>query len=162
MTALLPTHELADRLAESLPGAIRQVLPDALYVQSERLVEVCRFLRDTPGLECDQLEQVTAIDYEEFFDLIYRLVSIKHNHSVWVRAKLWERTRPRIESLYHLYRGADFQEREVYDLMGIVFVGHPNLRRILMWDEFVGHPLRKDYRMHTVRKSPWGPYKLEP
>ncbi len=162
MTIALATADLGERLSQALPGAVRKVVSEALYVYPERLVEVSRFLRDTPGLEFDQLEQVTAIDYEDYFDLIYRLVSITYNHSVYLRVKLWDRIRPQIESLYLVYRGADFQEREVYDLMGIVFVGHPNLRRILTWDEFVGHPLRKDYRMHTVRKSPWGPYKLEP
>jgi NADH/F420H2 dehydrogenase subunit C len=162
MTALLPTQELADRLTAAVPGSVRKVVPDAIYIYLRAIVPVARFLKDTPGLDFDQLEQVTAIDYEEYFDLIYRLVSIRHNHCVFVRVKLWERIRPRIDSLYYVYRGADFQEREVYDLMGITFDGHPNLSRILTWEDFVGHPLRKDYRMATVRKSPWGPYKLEP
>lgn len=162
MTVLLPVDSLAERLSVAVPGAVQRTAADAIYLDRRHLVDVCRFLRDTPDLEFNQLEQVTAIDYEEYFDLIYRLVSLRHNHCVFLRVKLWERTRPSIDSLYDVYRGADFQEREVWDLMGINFLGHPNLKRILTWDDFVGHPLRKDYRMHTIRKSPWGPYKLEP
>lgn len=162
MTQPLPPAELAERIGASIPGAVRRVTLDAIYLNADQIASVARFLRETPGLDLDHLEQITAIDYEEYFDVIYHLVSLAHNHDIYLRIKLWERIAPRLPTLYHVYRGADFQEREIYDLMGIVFDGHPNPRRILTWDDFVGHPLRKDYRLHTVRRSPWGPYKLEP
>ena len=162
MTALLPTDQVAERLAASLPDAVRAVRTDAISINPTRLTDIARLLHDTPGWELRHLDHVTAIDHEEYFEVIYRFVSFTHNHEVVLRAKLWERIRPEIPSLYTIYRGADFQEREVFDLMGITFTGHPNLQRILTWEDFVGHPLRKDYRLHTIRRSPWGPYKLEP
>jgi NADH-quinone oxidoreductase subunit C len=106
-----------------------------------------RFLRDEPGLDFEMLMDVTAVDYlgqEPRFEVVYHLYSLKRNHRVRIKARLPEAA-PEIASLVELWPSANWMEREVWDLYGIRFSGHPDLRRILLYDEFEGHPLRKDY-----------------
>ena len=85
------------------------------------------------------------MDYYDYFEVVYQLTSMKHNHSLVLKTRCYDRINPVVPSVVRLWRGADFQEREVYDLMGISFEGHPNLKRIALWQGFEGHPLRKDY-----------------
>ena len=77
--------------------------------------------------------------------MVYHLTSIEHNHSLVLKTRCYSRDNPTLPSVVGLWRGADFQEREIYDLLGISFEGHPNLRRIALWEGFDGHPLRKDF-----------------
>ena len=99
----------------------------------------------TPGLDFDYLTAITAVDYLDYLEVIYQLTSIKHNHSLVLKTRCYGQDNPTLPSVVSLWRGADFQEREIYDLMGIRFEGHPNLKRIALWEGFEGHPLRKDY-----------------
>ena len=92
----------------------------------------------------DMLEDVTAVDYKDRFEINYRLRNVASGEAETIKIDL-SREEPVVPSLVPLYRGAEFQEREVFDLMGIVFEGHPDLRRILLPDDWEGHPLRKDY-----------------
>ena len=111
------------------------------------LLEVCTFLRDDPGLAFDFLVDVTAVDYigtVPRFEVVYHLCSLARNDRVRLKARVPEED-PRIASLTPLWRGADWLERETYDLYGIRFDGHPDLRRIFLYPEFEGYPLRKDY-----------------
>jgi NADH:ubiquinone oxidoreductase subunit C len=85
------------------------------------------------------------VDYMDYFEVVYHLISLKHNHSLVLKTRCHDRGKPVVPSVVSLWRSADFQEREAYDLMGIVFDGHPNLRRLLLWEGFAGHPLRRDY-----------------
>ena len=87
----------------------------------------------------------TAVDYYSYFEVIYRLESVGHNHSIVLKTRCYDRDNPTTPSLSGLWQGATLQEREVYDLMGIKFEGHPNLKRMFLWDGFEGHPLRKDW-----------------
>ena len=142
------THqEIYQRLAGRFPEAgLLQAggrVP-ATVVPPELLRELCLFLRDDPGLRFDYPASITAVDYLDYFELIYQLRSMTHHHDVNLKARLG-RDRPSVASVVEVWPGADFQEREIYDLMGVTFDGHPNLSRILLWDEFVGHPLRKDF-----------------
>jgi NADH-quinone oxidoreductase subunit C len=73
------------------------------------------------------------------------LSSLEHNHSLVIKTRCYDRKNPVLPSVVSLWQGADFQEREIYDLMGIRFEGHPNMKRIFLWEGFAGHPLRKDY-----------------
>jgi len=114
-------------------------------VRNDSLLDVLAFLKDSEGLDFDYLTYVTAVDYLEYFEVVYQLASLVHNHSIVVKARLYDRENPTLPSVTGLWRGADFQEREIYDLMGISFSGHPNLKRIFLWEGFEGHPLRKDY-----------------
>ena len=85
------------------------------------------------------------MDFIEYFELSYHLTSINRHHTALVKTKVFGRENLSISSVYNVWRGADFQEREIWDLMGIHFEGHPNMKRIMLWEGFPGHPLRKDY-----------------
>jgi NADH-quinone oxidoreductase subunit C len=116
-------------------------------VDRGRIVEVMRFLRDAPGLAFEMLTDVTAVDYlgeEPRFEVVYHLYSVTQNHRLRVKARVPEED-ARIASLVSLWPSANWMEREVWDMYGIRFDGHPDLRRILLYEEFEGHPLRKDY-----------------
>ena len=104
-------------------------------------------LRDRPELAFNFLIDVTAVDYlgrSPRFEVVYQLFSLPHNHRLRVKIRLAEED-PWVHSLADLWKSANWLEREVWDMFGIRFTGHPDLRRILMYEEFVGHPLRKDY-----------------
>lgn len=91
------------------------------------------------------LNAISAVDYVEYFEVVYHLTSTAHLHSAVLKAKVYGREEPSLPSVVGLWLGADFQEREVWDLMGVKFLGHPNLKRILLWEGYPGHPLRRDY-----------------
>jgi len=145
MTVALSAKEIATKLEGQFPGSIIESNQNNLVVKSESLLEVATFLKTTPGLDFDYLTSITAVDYYDYFEVVYHLTSIKHNHSLVVKTRCYDRDNPSVPSVVSLWRGADFQEREIYDLMGISFDGHPNLKRIFLWEGFQGHPLRKDY-----------------
>jgi len=145
MTVALSGKEIAAKLEEQFPGSIIESSQNNLVVKSESLLEVATFLKTTPGLDFDYLTSITAVDYYDYFEVVYHLTSIKHNHSLVVKTRCYGRDNPVVPSVVSLWRGADLQEREIYDLMGISFNGHPNLKRIFLWEGFQGHPLRKDY-----------------
>ena len=145
MTVALSGKEIATTLEKQFPGSIVESSQESLVVSSEFLLPVATFLKDAPGLDFDYLTSITAVDYYDYFEVVYQLTSIEHNHSLIVKTRCYGRDNPTIPSVVSLWRGADFQEREIYDLMGIRFDGHPNIKRIFLWDGFQGHPLRKDY-----------------
>jgi NADH-quinone oxidoreductase subunit C len=116
-------------------------------VKKEQIGEVMRFLRDDPELSFDILMDLTCVDYlgqQPRFEIVYHLYSLAKNHRLRVKARVAEDT-CEIETLCPLWASANWMEREVWDLYGVRFVGHPDLRRILLYEEFQGHPLRKDY-----------------
>jgi len=100
------------------------------------------------------LADITSVDFKEYFMVVYQLFSYNENKSITIKVKLEDHENPEIDSLTKLWDTADWHEREVYDLMGIKFSGHPNLKRILMWEGFKGHPLRKDFPV-VSRKRSW-------
>jgi len=145
MTLALSGEEVAAKLEQQFPGSIIESSGNSLLVKSESLLDLVSFLKTTPGLDFDYLSSVTAVDYYDYFELVYQLTSIKHNHSLVVKTRCYGRENPTVPSIVSLYKGATPQEREIYDLMGIRFKGHPNLKHIVLWEGFKGHPLRKDY-----------------
>jgi len=145
MTVALSGKEIADKLEQQFPGSIVESSQDSLVVKSEFLSDVASFLKDTPDLDFNYLVSITAVDYYDYLEVVYRLTSMKHNHSLVVKTRCYERVNPVLPSVVSLWRGAELQEREIYDLMGISFDGHPNLKRLFLWHGFEGHPLRKDY-----------------
>ena len=145
MTLTLSGEEIGAKLEEKFPGSIVESGKDSLLVGSEFLLPVASYLKDTPGLDFDFLSYITAVDYYEYFEVVYRLTSLEHNHSLVMKARCYGRDNLSLPSVVSLWRGANFQEREIYDLLGISFDGHPNMRRIFLWDSFEGHPLRRDY-----------------
>jgi NADH-quinone oxidoreductase subunit C len=120
-----------------------------VYVGADRLVETLQFLRDTPGQEYNYLVDVTAVEYrdrERPLEVTYFLRSLGRRTDLRVKVELDPAGELEVDSVVGLWRGADWLEREVYDLFGIRFRGHPDLRRILMWETYAeGHPLRKDF-----------------
>ena len=118
-----------------------------VVVRGESIREVMQFLRDDPEQRYDMLVDATAIDYrprEGRFHVVYLLASVSRNVRLTVKVKV-AGDKPVVPSVAALWRNADWAEREIYDMFGVEFEGHPDLRRILMYPEFVGHPLRKDY-----------------
>lgn len=124
-----------------------------LHVRRERIVEILRFLRDEPSARFAMLSDVTALDFlkhpdadrlPERFAVVYQLLSLEHNERLRVRAYVPEEP-CEIASAVEIWPAANWGEREVFDMFGIRFTGHPDLRRILMPDTYKGHPLRKDY-----------------
>jgi NADH-quinone oxidoreductase subunit C len=145
MTKPLSGRELAQQIAEHVPEAIVEADEAAVIVQSQSLFEVMRFVKETAGLDFDYLVSITAVDYWDYLEVVYHLVSIALNHSLVLKTRCYDRDNPEVPSVVELWQGADFQEREVYDLLGIRFDGHPSLRRIFLWEGFQGYPLRRDY-----------------
>jgi len=138
------------RLLDARPDAVSSThakLGDATAVIREfYLLDVMRFLRDDPALAFDMLSDVCAVDYlprVPRFEVVYHLYSVAKNHRLRVKVLVEEDTS--VPSVVELWASANWMEREVWDLYGIRFEGHPDLRRILLYDEFEGHPLRKDY-----------------
>ena len=124
-----------------------------LTVSADRLVELCQFLRDDERLFFDLLACITAIDNgveSNTMDVLYNLTSIPYEHNLMLKVTVprntGERSLPSVPSVAHIWRTADWHEREAFDLVGIHFTGHPDLRRILLPTDWVGHPLRRDYQ----------------
>lgn len=121
-----------------------------LIVPAERILEVSRFLRDK--LSFGRLSGATCVDWHpepKRFEVVYHLQSIER----WERLRVKARTDGEIESVCSVWRGANWYEREAYDMFGVRFLNHPDLKRILMPEDWVGHPLRKDYPVHGYRYS---------
>ena len=116
-------------------------------VKSERLVELCRYLKDDPNLQFNFLSMITAVDYldrnQKRFEVVYSLFSLVQHHRIMLKVAADEDEA--VPSLTCLWDTANWQEREVYDMFGIKFSDHPNLTRILMDDDWVGYPQRKDF-----------------
>ena len=117
----------------------------ALYLEPDRLTESVRLLRDSAESALIFLCNLTAVDHERYFEVVYHLQSLDLNHILQIKARIDDREDPVVPSLTGLYHGAHLQEREVFDLFGIRFAGHPDLRRMFLWDGFPGYPLRKDF-----------------
>ena len=121
---------------------------DIVVLDPVDLRESFRILKEDPRLRFDFLSDITAVDYwkkkEPRFELVYQLLCLQNGKRLRVRVPVSE-ANAAIESLTPLWRGANFLEREIWDMFGIKFIDHPDLRRILLFDEFKGHPLRKDY-----------------
>lgn len=145
MTTSLSGWEVAQQIMARFPDVLIETSDASIVINRQSLLSAVTFLKETAGLDFDYLSSITAVDYYDYFELIYQLTSIKHNHSLVLKTRCYGRENLTVPSIVSLYQGADFQEREIYDLMGISFQGHPNLKRIVLWEGFDGHPLRKDY-----------------
>lgn len=170
---------VVDLVRQTAPGAVIEPaeaidMPTA-YVSREHIVEVCRTLRDHPGLQFAFLVEITAVDYhpaDPRYEVVYHLACLGEAFAQPGGSAPPRRLRlkvrvpdgdPRVPTLTELWPAANWLEREVYDLFGIVFTGHPDLRRILTPEDWTGHPLRKDYPVQ-VRKdaASWSPMELTP
>jgi NADH-quinone oxidoreductase subunit C len=165
---------LKDAFGDKITGANLEALDPWIDVAPEGLVDVCRFLKEDPELQFNMLNCITAVDFlhtdakkakkaawEPHISLVYHLSSVTKKHTLVLKVKLprWkddqEGQMPEVPSVESVWRTADWHEREVFDLSGIHFAGHPDLRRILCPEDWEGYPLRKDYEMpldyHGIR-----------
>ncbi len=165
---------LNNEFGERITGANLEAIDPWIEVAPHAIAEVCTYLRDQPDLRFEMLNCITAVDYfepdpkkaakakfEPHMELVYHMSSITNKHTLVVKVQLprWkddvEGQLPEVPTVSDVWKTANWHEREVYDLSGIHFVGHPNLRRILCPEDWVGHPLRKDYEMpleyHGIR-----------
>jgi NADH-quinone oxidoreductase subunit C len=174
----LSAAQVVEIVEQALPGKVAEKKLDAIdpwiAVAPEHLLEVCRFLRDDPRLKFEMLNCISGVDYFEpdpkkapkagfqpHMEVVYHLQSFTHKHRFVVKVMLprWKDDKPgqlpEVPSVVSLWGAADWHEREVYDLSGVWFTGHPDLTRILLAEDWVGHPLRKDYEFpleyHGIR-----------
>ena len=144
MTSQYDAASAMEIVNAAAPGAAC-VEGGALFLEPERLLESVQVLRDSEQSDLVFLCNLTAVDQERYFEVVYHLQSLDLNHILQIKARVADREDPSVPSLTGLYHGAHLQEREVYDLFGIRFEGHPDLRRMFLWDGFPGYPLRKDF-----------------
>ncbi len=145
MTRAHSGEDAARRINEAIPGAAVDFNSTDVWIEPESILETARLLKYDESLDFSFLNAVSAVDYVEYFEMVYHLISLRRNSSLVVKSKVRGRESLEVPSVYEIWKGADLQEREVWDLMGIRFEGHPNMKRILLWEGFPGHPLRKDF-----------------
>lgn len=144
-------NTVADKVRECLPRYFldaREVLGElTVWVKRDGIAEVCQLLHSDATLDFDLITDICSVDYpedDERFEVIYHFYSVRNRHRIRIKARVPEDD-CHIDSISGIWQGANFMEREVYDMMGIRFDGHPDLRRILLTDDFDGYPLRKDF-----------------
>ena len=138
-------QDAAQRINEAFSGAAIDFSAADVWVLPQYVRSVAQLLRDDSALDFSFLSAVSAVDYVEYFEIVYHLLSLRRNCSLVLKSRVFGREEPAVPSVYDVWTGADLQEREIWDLMGIRFDGHPNMKRVLLWEGFPGHPLRKDY-----------------
>ncbi len=142
--------QVAEKIKERFPEEVLDVKEFrgqvSVTLKKERILDICRFLHDDPELFFDYLVDVCGVDYlgknEKRFEVVYHLYSIKHRHALRLKAEVAD-DKPSIDSVMPVWIGANWHEREAYDMYGIVFNGHPDLRRVLMPEDWEGYPLEK-------------------
>lgn len=144
------SEEIVKSLKEKLPDvAVEWVVAEkgdsALFVPADKIAVVVQVLKTEPQLAMDYLMNVSAFDAKEHIEVVYHLYSYKHRHKINLKVKA-VRSGGQVASVSSVYGTANFQEREVFDHFGVGFTGHPDLRRILLPDDWVGYPLLKDYQ----------------
>ena len=174
MTAIEIITALEQRFGDKVKAKSAEAIDPFVAVEPGDLVEVVRYLKETPSLSFDFLHNISGVDYleldakkaakagfEPHLEVVYHFQSFKHAHRFVVKMVLprWKDDAvgelPEVPSLTELYGSANWHEREVFDLVGVMFTGHPDLTRILLSEDWVGHPLRKDYEFpleyHGIR-----------
>ena len=145
MTKALQGQELGSLIQTRFPMAILVSNAESLWIELEYIKSVLEYLKSDEQLDFSFLNSISAVDYIDHFEVVYHLTSFKFNHSAVIKVKINGRDDLKIPSVVEIWPGANFQEREIWDLMGIQFENHPNLKRIMLWEGFPGHPHRKDF-----------------
>jgi NADH-quinone oxidoreductase subunit C len=160
MDALAILSRVKERFGERVLEISERAPDQFAVIEASGLPEVARFLRDEPELAMDCLSNETGVDYKDRVEVVYHLFSYKHRHGCELKVKL-PREEPAVATMETIWPAANWMEREIYDLVGVTFTGHSDLRRILMPEDWPGHPLRKDFvepleyhGISTVRESP--------
>ncbi|NQW21258.1 MAG: NADH-quinone oxidoreductase subunit C [Chloroflexi bacterium] len=146
MTTVWSGSALAEAIEAFAPDSVESSGGSDVWLKPESISTVCEGLKNRSEFRFDMLSSLTAVDYIDHFEVVYHLTSLPMNSSAVLKSRVGlGRSEASIASVVPIWRGADYQEREVWDLMGIRFDGHPNHKRIMLWEGFPGHPLRKDY-----------------
>ncbi len=142
-------------MSQILKDKLTVIIPDAVFdetgqwlnftIDSSKWLILANKLRTEEEFLFDYLFCVTCVDWKTHLSMVYHLESKKHNNILVVKAKIEDRNDPKIESVSSIWRTAEFHEREAYDLFGVKFLNHPDLRRLFLTDDWIGWPLRKDY-----------------
>lgn len=139
-------EELKNQLTARFPDAKLRVISNSVLIEDPKdLTRIAFFLKEAPGLRMDYLSSVTAADHLNFFESVYHFYSMEKKTGPIVLRVRVPRDNAKVPSLVPVYRGSEYQEREAYDTFGIMYEGHPDLRRLFMWEGFEGFPLRKDF-----------------
>jgi NADH-quinone oxidoreductase subunit C len=146
MTASEIYERLRARVGERAVSVELNAKDPWILIDPSALVEVCTFLRDEPELRCDSLSNLSGVDYktEGWIELVYHLYSYPHRHTVVLKVRT-PRDAAEVATVEGVWRAANWLEREIYDLLGVNFTGHSDLRRLLMPEDWIGYPLRKDF-----------------
>ena len=146
--------ETLSLVLDVIPGAEFISDRSELYITAENVLTAGQLVKTNSSLQFDHLSNLTAVDYPDYIEVVYHLYSHALKHKLVMKVKLakQEEELPQTPSVVLLWPTAEFQEREVYDLFGVEFNGHPDLRRILLPDDFVGYPLRKDFQLPSQRE----------
>ena len=148
---------IESKFPDALKSTDLEGLEQSVTIGANSIADVCRFLKTESELQFTSLMCLSGVDYEDKMEVVYHLHSLLHNHRVTLKVEL-PRENPKLPSVTPVWKAANWHEREAYDMFGIVFEDHPNLRRILLPDDWEGFPLRKDhvdaeeYRGWTIRK----------
>jgi NADH-quinone oxidoreductase subunit C len=142
----MTNEELTIKLQEIFPAAVFEAGTAwlTLLVQGSEWKKTAKLLRSTDTLDFDYLFCLTGVDWKTHLSVVYHLTSTRYRHTIVIKSTL-AKENPEIDTVADIWRTAEFHEREAYDLFGIRFLGHPDLRRLFMTDEWKGWPLRKDY-----------------
>ncbi|PIP40766.1 NADH-quinone oxidoreductase subunit C [Candidatus Desantisbacteria bacterium CG_4_9_14_3_um_filter_40_11] len=157
-------QEIIETIKAKFAGVIEEVddtLDLTVRIKKDGILDVCRFIHDTEGLDFDYLTDICGVDYPERqprFDVVYHLYSIDKKHRIRIKAAIGENES--ISSVESVWKAANWFEREAYDMLGIMFDNHSDLRRILLPEDWKGHPLRKDYPLVTNVGEKWLEEKL--
>lgn len=152
----LTLEQLKTRFGVSILEISATLGNETAVIAKNQIVDVIRFLRDNSGLQFNMMMDLAGVDYPERterYEVVYHLYSLQTKKRIRLKVRCGGE-KPTVPSIHTLYKAADWFEREVYDMFGIYFEGHPNLKRILMFEEFEGHPLRKDYPINKRPKVP--------
>jgi NADH-quinone oxidoreductase subunit C len=143
----LEIQAVKELIEKNLKDVSLKIVQQSLLIENVKdLPSVVLFLKENDALRLDYISSITGADYLKHLECVYHLYSMeKKGPLVTLRVRCHDRNKPVLPSITPIYRGAEFQEREAYDMYGFIFEGHPDLRRILMWDNFEGFPMRKDY-----------------
>ena len=142
----MTNDELKIKLPELIPSVVFEEGGEWItaFVDGSNWKTIAQQLRSNEGFEFDYLFCLTCIDWKTHLTMVYHLTSTIYRHAVVIKAKL-DRNNPELETVSDIWRTAEFNEREAYDLFGVQFLHHPDLRRLLLTDDFNGYPLRKDF-----------------